>query len=129
MRSFEEVSRSILGDLVERVFHGSREQLLVRLLEERRLDRQGTGRAGGHPPGEKTMNALGIALLWCVVQVTLIGLLAAGLYLVARRLRPAAAASVVLTGLAMVVLLSLLALSPWPRWTMHRLTARLPRAR
>ena len=37
VRSFEEVSRSILGDLVERVFHGSREQLLVRLLEQRRL--------------------------------------------------------------------------------------------
>ncbi|MGA2257106.1 MAG: BlaI/MecI/CopY family transcriptional regulator [Thermoguttaceae bacterium] len=37
VRSFDEVSRSILGDLVERVFHGSREQLLVRLLAERRL--------------------------------------------------------------------------------------------
>jgi BlaI family transcriptional regulator, penicillinase repressor len=37
-RSFDEVSRSILGDLVERVFHGSREQLLVRLLAERRLN-------------------------------------------------------------------------------------------
>ncbi len=37
VRSFEEVSRSILGDLVERLFHGSREQLLVRLLAERRL--------------------------------------------------------------------------------------------
>ncbi len=37
VRSFEEVSRSILGDMVERVFHGSREQLLVRLLEQRRL--------------------------------------------------------------------------------------------
>jgi len=37
VRSFEEVSRNILGDLVERVFHGSREQLLVRLLAERRL--------------------------------------------------------------------------------------------
>ena len=37
VRSFEEVSRSILGDLVDRVFRGSREQLLVRLLAERRL--------------------------------------------------------------------------------------------
>ena len=33
------------------------------------------------------MNTIGIALAWCVVQVTLIGLLAAGLYL----LRSAAA--------------------------------------
>ena len=37
VRSFEDVSGSIVGDLVERVFHGSREQLLVRLLQERRL--------------------------------------------------------------------------------------------
>jgi predicted transcriptional regulator len=37
MRSYEEVSRSILGDLVERLFLGSREQLLLRLLEERKL--------------------------------------------------------------------------------------------
>lgn len=37
VRSFEEVSGNILGDLVERVFRGSREQLLARLLEQRRL--------------------------------------------------------------------------------------------
>ena len=37
VRSFEDVSRNIVGDLVERVFRGSREQLLVRLLEERQL--------------------------------------------------------------------------------------------
>jgi BlaI family transcriptional regulator, penicillinase repressor len=37
VRSFEDVSRNIVGDLVERVFRGSREQLLVRLLEERKL--------------------------------------------------------------------------------------------
>ncbi len=66
------------------------------------------------------MNTLGIALAWCIVQVTLIGLLAAGLYLLVRRLRPAAAGSVVLTALAMVVVLSLLVSSPWPRWTIHR---------
>ncbi len=37
VRSFEEVSGSLLGDLVQRVFRGSREQLLLRLLHERRL--------------------------------------------------------------------------------------------
>ncbi len=37
VRSFEDVSRSLLGDVVQRVFRGSREQLLLRLLEERRL--------------------------------------------------------------------------------------------
>jgi predicted transcriptional regulator len=36
-RSYEEVSGRLLGDLVERVFSGSREQLLVRLLGEARL--------------------------------------------------------------------------------------------
>ena len=50
------------------------------------------------------------------VQVTLIGFLAGGLYLVVRRLKPVGAASILLTGLATVVVLSVLALSPWPRW-------------
>ncbi len=36
-RSYEEVSRSLLGDLVERVFGGSRTKLLVRLFEEEKL--------------------------------------------------------------------------------------------
>ena len=36
-RSYEEVSSRLLGDVLERVFHGSREKLLVRLLEQRRL--------------------------------------------------------------------------------------------
>ena len=39
-RSFEEVSGSLLGDLVERVFGGSRERLLVRLIEDRRLSKR-----------------------------------------------------------------------------------------
>lgn len=37
VRSFEDVSRNLLGDLVERVFGGSREKLLVRLLEQKKL--------------------------------------------------------------------------------------------
>lgn len=40
VRSFEEVSRSLVGDLVDRVFHGSREQLLLRLFEHRRLSQE-----------------------------------------------------------------------------------------
>ena len=39
-RSYEDVSRSVLGDLMQKVFHGSREQLLLRLLEERKLNDQ-----------------------------------------------------------------------------------------
>jgi beta-lactamase regulating signal transducer with metallopeptidase domain len=63
------------------------------------------------------MNSLGIALMWCVAQVTLIGVLAAGLYLVLRRLNPAAAVSVLCTSMVVVIGLSLMAVSPWPRWT------------
>ena len=36
-RSYEEVSGSLLGDVLQRVFRGSREQLLVRLVERRKL--------------------------------------------------------------------------------------------
>jgi BlaI family transcriptional regulator, penicillinase repressor len=36
-RTFEDVSRRLLGDLLERVFKGSSEQLLVRLVEQRSL--------------------------------------------------------------------------------------------
>ena len=37
LRSFEEVSRRIVGDLVDRVFRGSHTQLLVQLMESDRL--------------------------------------------------------------------------------------------
>jgi beta-lactamase regulating signal transducer with metallopeptidase domain len=66
------------------------------------------------------MNTIGIALVWCAVQVTLMGLPASVLYVVVRRLRPAAGPPMVLAGLMMVAILSLLALSPWPRWAIHR---------
>ena len=39
-RSYEDVSGRLLGDLVQRVFRGSREQLLVRLVGERKLTDQ-----------------------------------------------------------------------------------------
>jgi beta-lactamase regulating signal transducer with metallopeptidase domain len=63
------------------------------------------------------MNTLGIALVWCIVQITLLGIAAGGFYLLVRRYRPAAASSVLSTGLALVAILSLLAISPWPCWT------------
>src|SRR3954469_2914897 len=37
IRSFEAVSRRLVGDLVRRVFQGSREELLVRLLDGTKL--------------------------------------------------------------------------------------------
>ncbi len=33
-KTYEDVSRTLLGDLIDRVFRGSREQLLVRLMEQ-----------------------------------------------------------------------------------------------
>src|SRR4051812_4312699 len=36
-RSHEEVAKSLLGDVLKRVFKGSREQLLLRLFEQRQL--------------------------------------------------------------------------------------------
>ncbi|EDL62406.1 BlaI/MecI/CopY family transcriptional regulator [Gimesia maris] len=40
IRSFEDVSGSMLGDMIQKVFGGSREKLLLRLLEERQLNPQ-----------------------------------------------------------------------------------------
>jgi BlaI family transcriptional regulator, penicillinase repressor len=40
IRSFEDVSGSLLSDLVERVFGGSREQLLLQLMESRELSQE-----------------------------------------------------------------------------------------
>ncbi|MGH7139251.1 MAG: BlaI/MecI/CopY family transcriptional regulator [Pirellulales bacterium] len=37
VKSYEEVSGKLLADLVERVFDGSRERLLVRLLQQKKL--------------------------------------------------------------------------------------------
>ncbi len=39
-RSFEEVSGNMLGDLMQRVFGGSREQLLIRLLDQKKLSKK-----------------------------------------------------------------------------------------
>jgi predicted transcriptional regulator len=39
LRTFEDVSRNLLFDLVERVFGGSRKQLLIRLMDEQELSK------------------------------------------------------------------------------------------
>jgi BlaI family transcriptional regulator, penicillinase repressor len=40
VRSYEEVSGRLLGEVLRRVFRGSREELLVRLVEQRKLSTQ-----------------------------------------------------------------------------------------
>ena len=39
-RPFKEVSKNLIGDLVERVFGGSREQMLVRMFDDRKMTAQ-----------------------------------------------------------------------------------------
>ena len=62
------------------------------------------------------MTTLGVVLLRCLVQGTLLSLAAAAIYWMCRRLGARAAARSLSTGLALVVLLSLLAISPRPSW-------------
>ena len=40
MRSFEDVSGNLVMDLVHRVFGGSREQLLIRLMDQKKLSKK-----------------------------------------------------------------------------------------
>lgn len=40
LRSFDEVSQSLLGDLIEKVFGGSREKLLLRLVDQKKLSKR-----------------------------------------------------------------------------------------
>ncbi len=39
-RSFEDVSGNIVGELIEKVFGGSREQLLIRMMKQKRLSKK-----------------------------------------------------------------------------------------
>jgi predicted transcriptional regulator len=40
LRSFDEVSQTLLGDLIEKVFGGSRETLLLRLVDQKKLSKR-----------------------------------------------------------------------------------------
>jgi beta-lactamase regulating signal transducer with metallopeptidase domain len=62
------------------------------------------------------MNSIGIALVWCILQVTTVSLMTGLLYVIVRRLRPAASASTLLSGIGIIAILSFLAFSPQPRW-------------
>jgi beta-lactamase regulating signal transducer with metallopeptidase domain len=62
------------------------------------------------------MNALGIALVWCVIQVSILAGVVVIVYTVTRRSGPPARALAAFAGLLLIVVLSALAFSPWPRW-------------
>ena len=67
------------------------------------------------------MNEFGLTLIWCAIQVTVLCVAAGLLYLLARRIGPAAASLTALTSLFLVVALSAFAFSPWPRWAAVRM--------
>ena len=62
------------------------------------------------------MNEIGVTLVWCAIQVTVVGLGALALHALAWRYRPAAGTLTILTSLVIIVVLSALAFSPWPCW-------------
>src|SRR5262245_63204447 len=64
------------------------------------------------------MNSIGAALVWCVIQVTLLAGVAALVYGLVRRNGPPARALAALAGLILIVGLSVLTFSPWPQWEM-----------
>ena len=64
------------------------------------------------------MNALTSTILWMSVQVALFSLVGCGLFLVLRRRGPRSAATCTAIVLGMTLALALLAISPWPRWTL-----------
>ena len=71
-RSFEEVSERFVGDLIERVFQGSREQLFVRLFKERKLTARERAVLSQDSQGGRAMNGLVPALFWSSVTATLV---------------------------------------------------------
>jgi beta-lactamase regulating signal transducer with metallopeptidase domain len=62
------------------------------------------------------MNELGVVLFWCAVQVTLVTAASLGLLALLRRRFTAGSSAVAVCGLLIVLGVSLLAFSPWPRW-------------
>jgi beta-lactamase regulating signal transducer with metallopeptidase domain len=64
------------------------------------------------------MTAIYATLFWCALQVTLFLTLASPIYLLVRRRSPHAAPFAAASSLAAVILLSALAASPWPRWSL-----------
>ena len=80
-RSYEDVSRRLLGDLIDRVFRGSREQLLVRLMEQEALTAEERARLADDPPGGRAMNDFGLIVLGVAARVTVLA--AVGLALAA----------------------------------------------
>lgn len=116
VRSFEEVSGNLVNDLLSRVFGGSREKLLVSLVGQKKLSKKERVALRRDSRGAGLMNAFGLTLVSVSLQVSVLCLVAMAVYLIARRGSPNGEAAT-LSGLLLIVLLSAVALSPWPRWS------------
>ena len=62
------------------------------------------------------------SLLWCVLQVTLFSVLGGALYLILRRVSSVSYSTLLASSLWLILVLTLLAGSPWPRWDWQTLT-------
>ena len=103
VRSYEDVSGRLLGDLVQRVFRGSRAQLLCRLVDQRKLLEGGTWHPRTDSEGGRPMNDLGLTLAWLSVQVAIFLTPAMVLNALASRRGPATGAWVAVLSLGLVV--------------------------
>ncbi len=117
-RSYEDVSRKLLGELIDRVFRGSREQLLVRLMEQKTLTAKERALLEDalRATGETTVNTLGLVLLGSIAHATVFAVAGIAAYLGLRRWGPAAGSLAAGSSLAVMVLVSIVVLGPWPRW-------------
>jgi beta-lactamase regulating signal transducer with metallopeptidase domain len=68
------------------------------------------------------------AFAWCMLQVTVFTFVVACLYLAGARRRRAGGAALLLSSLCIVSLLTLLCISPWPRWSSLDRQTHLPRS-
>lgn len=74
------------------------------------------------------MSTFPMALAWCVLQVTLLATISIVWYGLLRRAGPVARSLAVFTGLSLIVLLTILSVSPWPRWQEWSLSRSSPPA-
>ena len=114
VRSYEDVSGRLLGDLVQRVFRGSRASCSAGSPSSEALG-GGAGRPGADPRGAGPMNDLGLTLAWLAVQVALVLAPALVMQALASRRGPTSGAWVATWSLGLVVILGVSAFVPGDR--------------
>jgi BlaR1 peptidase M56 len=69
------------------------------------------------------MNAIASTILWMSAQVALFSLVGCAAFMLLRRRGPSAAVAAAVSVLVATLLLSLVALSPWPHWALDKVAA------